>query len=149
MASETTMSNLSQSSRPAKHRLPSVAEARVVMLAVPKVLETQSVALDDAIGRALAAPVFASRDQPPFAVSAMDGYAVRSADTPGPLCVGGESAAGHGFEGQCQPGMAIRISTGAAVPEGADTVVIQEDVQRDGDHVKVPASKAGENVRPR
>jgi molybdopterin molybdotransferase len=79
----------------------------------------------------------------------MDGYAVRSADTPGVLHVGGESAAGRGFEGVCEPGMAVRISTGAALPRGADAVVIQEDVRRDGDTVTVSAADAGMNIRPR
>jgi len=119
------------------------------MLAPVRQGAVETVALQDALGRVLAEPVSAGRDQPPFAVSAMDGYAVRSADTPGRLHVGGESAAGHGFEGQCQKGMAIRISTGAAVPEGADTVVIQEDAQRNGDHLDVPAAEAGQNIRPR
>ena len=96
--------------------------------------------LEDALERVLAEPVTASRDQPPFAVSAMDGYAIRHADAPGMLRVIGESAAGRGFSGRCEPGTAVRISTGAAIPEGADTVVIQEDVRREGDRVKVPAA---------
>jgi len=79
----------------------------------------------------------------------MDGYAVRSSDAPGRLKVCGESAAGHGFEGAVETGMAVRISTGAAVPDGADAVVIQEDVRRDGAMVTVPAAEAGKNVRPR
>jgi molybdopterin molybdotransferase len=123
-------------------------EARAAMLALVHPGATETAALSDALGRVLAEPVSASRDQPPFAVSAMDGYAVRSADTPGRLHVGGESAAGHGFEGRCQKGMAIRISTGAAMPEGADTVVIQEDVQRDGDHVDVPLAEPEKHIRP-
>src|SRR5689334_12280375 len=100
------------------------------MLAVAPPLDAETVSLEQAVGRVLAEAVIAQRDQPPFAVSAMDGYAVRSADTPGRLRLDGESAAGHGFEGFCHPGMAIRISTGAAIPDGADSVVIQEDVQR-------------------
>jgi molybdopterin molybdotransferase len=119
------------------------------MLAATKALAAESVALDDALGRVLAAPVFASRDQPPFAVSAMDGYAVRSADTPGVLRVAGESAAGRGFTGSCEAGAAIRISTGAAVPDGADTIVIQEDVNRDGDRVTVPPSPRNQHIRAR
>jgi molybdopterin molybdotransferase len=119
------------------------------MLAAVKPLEMQSVALDDVLGRVLAAPVFASRDQPPFAVSAMDGYALRSEDTPGVLRVTGESAAGRGFTGSCEAGMAIRISTGAAVPRGADTIVIQEDVNRDGDRVTVPVAARNQHIRPR
>lgn len=119
------------------------------MLALAQPLESELVSLQAARGRVLADAVVAMRDQPPFQVSAMDGYAVRSSDTPGNLLLCGESAAGHGFEGHVEPGMAIRISTGAAMPEGADTVVIQEDVRREGDRVVVPASAAGKNIRRR
>ena len=126
----------------------SVAEARAAMLAAVAVLESESVALPLALHRVLAAPILSTRDQPPFAVSAMDGYAIRSADAPGPLALIGESAAGHGFGGVCGAGQAVRISTGAAIPQGADTVVIQEDVRRDGDTVEVPAAKPNANIRP-
>jgi molybdopterin molybdotransferase len=119
------------------------------MLVAVLPLAAEAVALQEALGRTLAEPVAASRDQPPFAVSAMDGYALRSADAPGILRVNGESAAGHGFEGRCESRMAVRISTGAAVPDGADTVMIQEDVQRDGDKVVVQAIAEGQNIRPR
>ena len=113
------------------------------MLALVRPLPEQSVPLQNALGRVLVRDIVASRDQPPFMSSAMDGYALRSADAPGRLQVAGESAAGHGFEGRCEAGMAIRISTGAAVPEGADTVVIQEDVRRDEGGILVPASAMG------
>lgn len=126
-----------------------VAEARAAMLAGVTRLPSEHAALDAALGRVLADCVVAGRDQPPFAVSAMDGYALRSADAPGALHVAGESAAGRGFDGRCESGMAIRISTGAAVPDGVDTVVIQEDVRRDGDTVTVPAVKPAKNIRPR
>ena len=119
------------------------------MLAAANRLMSETVPLDQALGRVLAEDVTAIRDQPPFATSAMDGYAVRSADTPGALEIAGESAAGHGYEGLCQTGMAIRISTGAAVPDGADSIVIQEDVQRDGDKITVPAAEPIQNIRPR
>ncbi|HET7083163.1 MAG TPA: gephyrin-like molybdotransferase Glp [Rhizomicrobium sp.] len=135
--------------KPVSARLLSVAEARAAMLATAAPLAAETVPLEQALGRILADAVIAGRDQPPFAVSAMDGYAVRSADTPGNLRLGGESAAGHGFEGLCQPGMAIRISTGAAIPDGADSVVIQEEVERQGDAITVPAAKPGANLRPR
>jgi len=141
--------NVSQDSKPAKHGLASVAEARAAMLAATIALEPETVTLEHALGRILAGDVSASRDQPPFDVSAMDGYAVRSADAPGRLHLAGESAAGRGFAGHCEKGSAIRISTGAAIPEGADSVVIQEDVRRDGDEITVPASRPGENIRPR
>ena len=126
-----------------------VTEARAAMLALVRRLPEQSVSLPDALGRVLGRDIAASRDQPPFASSAMDGYAVRSGDTPGSLRLIGESAAGRGFDGRCEAGTAIRISTGAAVPDGADTVVIQEDVRRDGDHVIVPAVKPARNIRLR
>ncbi len=119
------------------------------MLAAVKPLAAEHVPLSAALNRVLSEAIIASRDQPPFAVSAMDGYALRSVDTPGILRVCGESSAGRGYEGPCESGAAIRISTGAAMPEGADTVVIQEDVSRDGDAVTVPAVKGGKNIRPR
>ena len=137
---------MSQVADPAK-RLMRVAEARTAMLSVVQKLGREHVALDEVLGRVLAEPVSASRDQPPFAVSAMDGYAVRHADAPGMLRVIGESAAGRGFAGRCEAGTAVRISTGAAIPQGADAVVIQEDVRREGDRVKVPATIANGNIR--
>jgi molybdopterin molybdotransferase len=140
---------VSQGSKPAKLGLASVAEARAAMLAGIKVLEPENTALEHALGRILADDVVASRDQPPFDVSAMDGYAVKSADTPGLLRLAGESAAGRGFDGTCDRGSVIRISTGAAIPRGADSVVIQEDVRREGNGIAVPVSHSGENVRPR
>jgi molybdopterin molybdotransferase len=128
-------------------KLLSVEDARARMLAEIAPGPIEAVALDQAIGRALAEPVLARRDQPPFPASAMDGWAVRSADTPGALRIIGESAAGRGFEGAVGPGQAVRIFTGAAVPAGADAVVIQEDAERDGDLVRVPAVEAGVHVR--
>jgi molybdopterin molybdotransferase len=129
--------------------LPVVADARAVMLADIAPLAAETVALREALGRVLAQPLSASRDQPPFAVSEMDGYALRSADTPGRLGLSGESSAGNGFAGVCGAGQAIRISTGAAIPQGADTVVMQEDVARDGDLVVVPKAEAARHIRPR
>jgi molybdopterin molybdotransferase len=133
----------------AKAQLLSVTQARAAMLAAVGPLAAEMVSLQDGLGRVLAAEVSAKRDQPPFAVSAMDGYALRSTDTPGALRIGGESAAGRGFEGRCDAGMAIRISTGAAVPDGADTIVIQEEVRRDSDTIFVPSVAAASNIRPR
>ena len=130
-------------------RLMSVSEARAAMLALVCPLDDESVPLQSALGRVLAQDILAQRDQPPFIVSAMDGYALRSADTPGTLRLGGESAAGRGFDGICEPGMAIRISTGAALPDGADTVVMQEDVERGGGSVTVPPTESQKNIRPR
>lgn len=96
-------------------------------------LPTETVPLRQAAGRILAEAVVAKRSQPPFRASVMDGYAVRDTDLPGPLSVIGEAAAGHGFDGTIGPGQAVRIFTGAPLPDGADRVVIQEDVTRDGD----------------
>ena len=96
----------------------------------------------------LAVPVTASRDQPPFAASEMDGYAVCAAGTPARLVLIGEFSAGHGFAGSCGKGEAVRISTGAALPQGADAVVMQENVRRDGNDVEVPQAIPGQHVRP-
>lgn len=128
-------------------KLLAVDEARARMLADVAVLDTEAVALKSAIGRVLAEDVTAVRDQPPFDASAMDGWALRSADAPGALLIAGESAAGHGYAGELQPGQAVRIFTGAAVPKGADTIVIQEDATRDGERVTVPASPPGSSIR--
>lgn len=126
----------------------SVEAARGRMLAHAAPLGVEVAALAEAAGRVLAADVVAARDQPPFAASAMDGWAVRSADTPGRLRVIGESAAGRAFPGHLGDGEAVRIFTGAAVPEGADAVVIQEEVVREGDAVVVPAVTEPRHIRP-
>ncbi|MDU8942180.1 molybdopterin molybdotransferase MoeA [Ovoidimarina sediminis] len=114
-------------------------------------LGSEPVAIRDAGGRVLASPVTAMRDQPPFAASVMDGYAVRSSDAlPGArLKVTGESAAGHASDLTLGPGEAIRIFTGAPVPAGADRVVIQEDVRRDGSRITLSdALDKGPYIRP-
>ena len=108
-----------------------VDEARSRMLAEIVRLPAETVPLVLAGGRVLAEDVAAVRDQPPFHASAMDGWAVRAADTPNALRIVGESAAGHGYEAAVGPGEAVRIFTGAAVPDGCDAIVIQEDAQRD------------------
>jgi molybdopterin molybdotransferase len=100
----------------------------------------ETIMLEDARGRVLAEPLSALVTQPPFNASAMDGYAVRGADLAGnvpKLTIIGEAAAGHPFEGSVGPGQAVRIFTGAPVPEGADAIVIQEDAERDGDMVLI------------
>jgi molybdopterin molybdotransferase len=129
-------------------RLLPVDEARARMLAEIASLATETVPLAQSIGRVLAEAVSAVRDQPPFAASAMDGWAVRAADTPGRLRIVGESAAGHGYEGAVKPGEAVRIFTGAAVPFGCDAIVIQEDAERDGGQLAVPEATPGHHVRP-
>jgi molybdopterin molybdotransferase len=100
----------------------------------------ETVPLAEAAGRTLAADVAAARTQPPFPASAMDGYAVRSADAgrvDAVLRVIGTSAAGHGFTGRIEAGDAVRIFTGAPVPDGADAILIQEDARAEGDRVRV------------
>jgi molybdopterin molybdotransferase len=129
------------------NKLLSVDEARARMLAEAAPLPAETVAIPEAIGRVLAEDVAAVRDQPPFAASAMDGWAVRSADGAGALRIVGESAAGRGYDGAVRPGEAVRIFTGAALPAGCDAVVIQENATRDGDRVVVPVGEPGANVR--
>lgn len=105
----------------------------------------EQVSVADALGRVLAADVASRVTQPPADVSAMDGYAVRSQDAatvPVALRLTGESAAGHGFTGSVGAGEAVRISTGAPVPHGADSIVIQEDTERDGETVHINAAPA-------
>lgn len=129
-------------------RLLPVDEARARMLAEIVALPAERVPLSQSMGRVLAEDVAAVRDQPPFAASAMDGWAVRAADGPGPLTIVGESAAGHGFEGRVGAGEAVRIFTGAAMPDGSDAIVIQENAERDGDTVRVQPVEPGHFVRP-
>jgi molybdopterin molybdotransferase len=130
----------------------SVEEALARVLDGVEATAPESVAVDAAHGRVLAAPLAALLTQPPFAASAMDGYAVRAADVarlPATLTVVGTAAAGHPYAGQVGPGAAVRIFTGAPMPEGADTVVIQEDTLRDGDQVVVRDGRVeAEHVRP-
>ncbi|TCT00624.1 gephyrin-like molybdotransferase Glp [Aquabacter spiritensis] len=114
-------------------------------------LPAETVAIGEADGRVLAAALSARRSQPEADMSAMDGYAVASDALPGlpaRLRVIGTSAAGHPFQGRVGAGEAVRIFTGALVPAGADTVVIQENTSRDGDDVTlIAATGAGRNVR--
>jgi molybdopterin molybdotransferase len=136
----------------AKPRLLSVAEALAAVLAnASEPLPTESVPLGEAAGRFLAEPLVALRSQPPFPASAMDGYAVRAADVaraPVTLKLIGMAAAGHGFAGEVGPGEAVRIFTGAPVPQGADAIVIQEDAQAVGESVEIRESVAvGRYVR--
>jgi molybdopterin molybdotransferase len=100
-------------------------------------LPAESVPIASAAGRVLAEPVAARLTQPPFAAAAMDGYAIRWDDRPGPWHIVGESAAGHGWAGTLGPGEAARIFTGAPLPAGADTIMVQEDVTRDGDTARL------------
>ena len=115
-----------------------VAEALARTLALAGPPQPEEIDAADALGRVLLAPAIARLTQPPFDSAAMDGYAIRAADAPGPLRVIGEAAAGRAFAGDAAQGTAIRIFTGAPVPQGYDRVVMQEDAQRDGDSLTVP-----------
>ena len=112
-----------------------VAQALDALFALTRTLETEEVPLRQAAGRTLAREVTARRTQPPFPASAMDGYALSDAAPGARFRLIGESAAGHRFGGSVGPGEAVRIFTGAPVPDGCDRVVIQEDVDRDGDRI--------------
>lgn len=131
--------------------LPTVAAARAAMLASVRALPPERVPLIEADGRWLAEPVTATRDQPPFDASAMDGWAVRTADLGiASLTIVGESLAGRGRAVPLGPGEAVRIFTGAPLPPGADRVVIQEEATRDGDRLTVrSAPDSPVWVRPR
>ncbi len=127
-----------------------VEEARARILANLKPLPPENVPLAQALGRVLAKPLSANRDQPPFNSSAMDGYALRSEDNATELTVIGTSAAGHAFKGKLKAGQAIRIFTGAPVPATADAVVIQENTTANGKIVTIrQAARVGQNIRPR
>ncbi len=127
----------------------SVAEALDRLFALASAPRIEEVPLIEAAGRVLLRSVRARRDQPPFAASAMDGYAVRRADAvPGArLRIVGESAAGRGLHGRIGQGEAARILTGAPLPDGADAVVIQEEVTPDGDIITVSSTAVAAHVR--
>ena len=128
-----------------------VEEARARILKNVKPLPAEAVTLEQALGRVLAKPLKAVRNQPPFDASAMDGYAVIAADVANPpatLRLIGLSAAGHGFKGRLKRGDCVRIFTGAPVPKGADAVVIQENTLASGRAVTVlQTAKPEQNIR--
>jgi molybdopterin molybdotransferase len=128
-----------------------VADALAAVLSGAEALPEEMVALDSAYKRILTRDLAALRTQPPQAMSAMDGYAVRAADVAAAgarLKVIGEIAAGRPFDRVLQPGEAARIFTGGVIPEGADTVVIQEDTVVKGDHVEITeAAVEGRHIR--
>lgn len=129
----------------------SVSDALGHVFALASPVGTETVALAEAAGRVLAEPVVARRAQPPFAASAMDGFAVRAADLkPGAkLQIIGTAPAGRAFPGSVRSGEAVRIFTGAPVPDGADFVVIQENTTRDGALVTITeADSRNDNIRP-
>jgi molybdopterin molybdotransferase len=138
---------------PGSARPLSVDQALERILALTAPVDGQErVAVRAALGRVLAEDVCAAVDVPPYTNSAMDGYALRGADLDAAAGDGlrlvGDSFAGHPFEGAVGDGECVRIMTGAVMPEGADTVVMQEATTVDGDTVKVaPGGKPGMNVR--
>jgi molybdopterin molybdotransferase len=126
----------------------SLDEAYRRLLARAHETNGEPVGLDQALGRVLVEPrVVAGIDVPPFANSAMDGWALRSADTPGALQIAGEVVAGAAELPMVQSGQAFRISTGAPLPRGADAVVPLEDVEESGEVVRVPPTTPGAFVR--
>ncbi|WP_204114161.1 gephyrin-like molybdotransferase Glp [Shimia biformata] len=129
-----------------------VSEALALLFDLAAPLPVETVDLKRANGRVLARPVAAQRDQPPFSASAMDGYAMRDDEVAlgASFTVIGEAAAGHGFDGSVGPGQAVRIFTGAPVPEGATRVVIQEDIERDGDAITIARDPGtSTHIRPK
>jgi len=128
----------------------SVEEARDRILATVRPTEAEAVGLEQAAGRVpVSFEVLAAVDVPPFANSAMDGFALRAADAPGELRLIGEVAAGSRLLPRVTQGEAVRIATGAPLPPGADTVVAIEDAGEMGEgRVRVPAVAAGTHVRP-
>ncbi len=129
----------------------SVEDALTHVLGLCPPLETESLPLRDALGRRLSQSVAAGLTQPPFDAAAMDGYAIASLPRPGDTYrLVGEAAAGRAFERSLAPGEALRIFTGAPVPQGASHVVIQEDVTRSGTQITIgPTADQSRNIRPR
>jgi molybdopterin molybdotransferase len=125
-------------------------EAQELVLERVRPLDTEPVPIGAAIRRVTAQDVQARVDLPPFASSAMDGFAVRSADLPGTLRIVGEAAAGRPYEERLEPGCAVAISTGAVVPADADAVVPVEHVAQSANTVEISeAARTGAHVRPR
>ena len=129
-----------------------VEDAKAEILIGISQLEAERISVAAAHGRVLAEDLASRITHPPKPVSAMDGYAVRSADVtraPSKLKMTGESAAGNSFNGSIGPGETVRIFTGAVVPEGGDAIVIQEDTDADGDQITLhETATAGQYVRP-
>lgn len=140
------------SETPPRPPLLPVAEAQARLFALAPRVEVETVPLRQAAGRWAAADIIARRTQPAATLSAMDGYALRFDDLPGPWRVIGESAAGRPFAGTIGADEAVRIFTGAALPDGADTVLVQEEARREDDRLHLdgegPAYR-GRNTRPK
>ena len=127
-----------------------VAEAQRLILEHAKPLPAETVSLEAAAGRVLAGPARAEIDLPPFPSSAMDGYAVRAAETPGRLRVEARIAAGKPAAAALEPGLAMGIATGGVVPDGADAVVPIEYVVEHDNEIEIrDRAETGQNVRPR
>ncbi len=124
-----------------------VEEAQARLLALRDPLASDNIAFSESLGRYLSNDISASRDQPAAPLSAMDGYAIRFGDLPGPWAVIGETAAGAAPDRSVGPGEALRIFTGAMLPEGADTVIVQEDVTRRGDRLTLTGDGPGARGR--
>jgi molybdopterin molybdotransferase len=128
-----------------------VEEAQARLLALREPLGSENIAFSESLGRHLSDDVIALRDQPAAPISAMDGYAIRFDDLPGPWTVIGESAAGAAPDRSVGSREAMRIFTGALLPPGADTVIVQEDVARDDDALSMTADgprARGRHIRP-
>lgn len=128
-----------------------LAEAQARLLALAQVTPIEHRPAAECSGFYLSDSVYSRRNQPAVALSAMDGYAIRAVDLPGPWQVIGESAAGHPFSGSITAAQTVRISTGAAIPFGADCVLMQEDTNRDDDRLNLtgtPPNPPGRHIRP-
>ncbi len=112
-------------------------EAQRSLLALAPPPSWERIPIGEAVGRYLAKPVFAGRTQPSADLSAMDGYAMRPEDKAGPWRIIGESAAGHPYSGALRSGEAVRISTGAHMPDDAGAVLLQEEAVREGDQLSL------------
>src|SRR5438128_10132397 len=135
---------------PGVEELLTLQAAQALVLEQTRLLGAERVLLSEAAGRFLAEPASAVVDLPPFPSSAMDGYAVRSVDTPGALRVSGRVAAGAPASSPLRRGEAMGIATGGVVPEGADAVApIEVVVERDNDTIEVASVDAGAHIRLR
>ncbi|MEO6215647.1 MAG: molybdopterin molybdenumtransferase MoeA, partial [Sphingomonas sp.] len=129
-----------------------VAEAQARLFALGALIPVEIVPLGQSLGRWAAQDVLALRTQPAADLSAMDGYAIRFADLPGPFRLIGESAAGRAFAGTLGAGETTRIFTGAPMPQGADSVLVQEEADARGDEIHLTGEgpgREGGNVRLR
>lgn len=125
-----------------------VPEALETILNSTRQLKTETISIHNALGRVTAEDIRSNLTQPPFAASAMDGYAVHFEDIDRPLTLIGESQAGQSFSGTVKVGQTVRIFTGAPLPKGADTIIMQENTSRDGDQITIAECRAkGINIR--